>query len=378
MRFKNHLQSNLNLLLIIPIFLIKSKKFLLEPRIWAEEGTIYLKSALTHHFESVFKMQQGYFSIIPNITLYLASLGNYKYIPYYTSIISFCVWILLFIIINNINSKELKENYSFKFFLGTSIFIILNYFQEIFLNTINLQFITPIIVAVILLYDFNKLSKVQLYFIYFILTICFLNGVMYFMLIPFLFWKLYKSKKTYAFIFFVLVIMLAFGLIFLGKSNNETISLSHRISHNISLKMKILNGHNLKLLMMNNWYFILIFVSLITFYYKKTTIFFYSMATFFLFLFIDYSKLTISFVGRYQSITYCFLCLILFLIIQKRKYILGGTTFIVFLFFGKTFFHHEHSYSEKVNIWSDEYKKLYNKQPAKIHPEKWEINLQSK
>jgi len=43
---KEYLKSNLNLLVILPLFLYKSKKFLLEPRIWAEEGSVYLKSAL--------------------------------------------------------------------------------------------------------------------------------------------------------------------------------------------------------------------------------------------------------------------------------------------------------------------------------------------
>lgn len=189
------LKCNLNLLFILPLFFIKSAKFLFEPRLWAEEGTVYLQTSLQDGFLSLFKLHQGYYSIIPNFTLYFASLGDYQYFPFYTAMVSFFFWCLLFFLINNINSKEFKENYSFKFFLGLSVFFILNFFQEIFLNTINLQFITPLILGVLLLYDFEKLSKGQLLFSYFIIVICIFNGVLFFPFIPLLLYKLYVSRK---------------------------------------------------------------------------------------------------------------------------------------------------------------------------------------
>lgn len=375
MKFEKFLKNNLNLILILPLFLYKSKKFLLEPRIWAEEGTVYLKSALNNDFLSIFKIQQGYFSLIPNVTIYFASLGNYKYIPYYTSIVSLFFWFLLFALINNINSKKLKENYTFKFFLGISIFTILNSYQEIFLNTINLQFITPLITGILLLYDFSKLSKIQLAFAYVILSICLLNGVLSFVLLPLLLWKLYSSKKTFAFVYFILIAIIPVCLIIFSKSNADDVSISQRLIKNIQFKIKVFTGYNLKFLIQNNWYFSILLISGYAFYRKNFAVLYYSLAAILLFLFIDYTKITVSIISRYLTILYSFLCLTFFLLFQKNKWVLGVTSILIIAVFGKSFFDTDISYSDKINKWSDEYKKLYQGKTAEIQPETFLITI---
>lgn len=374
MKYENYLKSNLNFIIILPFFLYKSWNFLVEPRIWAEEGTVYLKSAILDGFWSIFELQQGYYSIIPNLTLYFASLGDYFYIPYYTVFISFFFWILLFVLINNINSKYLKDNYYFKFFIGLSIFIVVNSFQEIFLNTINLQFITPIIFAIILLYDFERLGKIQIILFYTILTICCLNGILYFPLIPLLSYKLYKGKEFKALVFFLLLCLFSFSVILFQNPNSQVMGLHERIIGNIKYKAKIiLYSENIKLMLLNNWYLFLIPIVLILLYKKQYLVAYFLLTTVLLFIFIDYTKMTKELISRYLSILYCFLLITFFLFFANKKYLQGIISLFLLFWFGKTYFHHDYSYSNKVSKWREEYQNLEKNKPAKIHPQNWQI-----
>lgn len=126
------LLNNINLLIILPLLFIKSWKFLLEPRLWAEEGSIYLKSVLDNGLESVFKAQQGYYSVIPNVVIYFSSLFDAEFIPYFTVYFSLFVWILFFLLLNNINNHYKEKDYVIRFSLGLAIFFVLFTCQEIF------------------------------------------------------------------------------------------------------------------------------------------------------------------------------------------------------------------------------------------------------
>ena len=97
------------LFVILPLFVYKSIPFFENPRIWAEEGTVYFVNAVKDGFSSVFEIQQGYFSIIPNVVLYFSTFFNYKYVPLITTTVSSFFWLLPYFLICNINSKEFKD-----------------------------------------------------------------------------------------------------------------------------------------------------------------------------------------------------------------------------------------------------------------------------
>lgn len=372
------LKKNLLLLLFIPLFLIKSWLFFTEPRIWAEEGSIYFVNALKHGLSSVIEIQQGYFSIIPNITLYIATLFNYKYVPLITFLVSFAFWLLPLWLIKNINSGELKDDDLTKFLMGTSLFVLLNYYQEIFLNTINLQFLTPIVFFIILLYDFKKLSIQKRIFFYIIIAVCLTNGLLSFSLVPFLIYKMISDKKPGMALFFsVIFIVPIIGV--LSSSASGDLSISKRILNNINYKAELFRKFNFIGLIKDNYYWLILLLALRFFTLKKYIPSYFLGAIFILFVFIDYTKILLpndqnNISARYKALLFGFMVITFFLFVKKStlKYI---TTLVLVIVFGKEFFRHEYSHNENAKKWSDEYKNLYQQKPAEIHPAGWKIEL---
>lgn len=372
------LRKHLLLLLFIPLFLIKSWIFFNEPRIWAEEGTVYFANAVKYGISSVLKVQQGYFSIIPNITLYIASLFNYKYVPLFTFFVSFGFWMLPLWLINNINSDELEYDYLTKFLMGASFFVLLNYYQEIFLNTINLQFLTPLILFIILLYDFKKLSLIKKLFFYFIILICLTNGILAFSLVPLLIYKMVAEKKPWLALFFLAAFIIPIIAVF-SNSEPTDLSISQRLLNNFNYKVGVIKAHNYIDLVVYNYYWLLLIVALYFLRVKNYLLSYFLAAIFILFLFIDYTKILLihnenNISGRYKVLLFGLMIITFFLFVKKNilNYITTTTLIIVF---GKQFFRHEYSHDENVKKWSQEYKNLYQHKPAEIYPEGWKIDL---
>ncbi len=374
----NFIKKNLSLFILFPLFLKKSFLFFIDPRIWAEEGSIYFTSAVKYGALSIFKLQQGYFSIIPNFTLYLASLVDYKFVPLFTFAISFIFWILPFWLINNINSDELKDDDLTKFLMGISLFVLLNNYQEIFLNTINLQFITPIILFIVLLYDFKKLSLIKQILFYILIIICLTNGVLSFPLVPFLIYKMISEKKYEIALAFSIAFIIPILSIFDNATSNSS-SISNRFLLNLNYKIEVFKKHDLIDLLNNNYYWILLFISLRFLYLKKYALSYFLAAALALFVFVDFAKLLhpddISVIpARYKALLFSFLTIIFFVFV-KRPILKYLTALVLVIVFGRNFFKHDFSHNQNAKKWSQEYKNLYQKKSAEIHPVGWKIKL---
>lgn len=162
--------------------------------------------------------------------------------------------------------------------------------------------------------------------------------------------------------------------IFAG-SNGESLSLTGRIINNFEFKWKVFYGNNLKLKILTNWYLFLIPLSIFAFYTKKYLAAYYASAALLLCFFIDFTKLTIAFDWRYLSVNYALICIAIFFLVQNKKVLQTIFTIVIVLWFGRTFFQHDVSYSKDIRIWSIEHKNLYQGKPAKIHPKNWQIEI---
>lgn len=81
-------ESRLNiaiLIIAIALIILRHFDFFINPRFWAEEGSVYFLNAYIHGFSSLWFGHQGYFSIIPNISTYLATLVPLEYAPIVTT-----------------------------------------------------------------------------------------------------------------------------------------------------------------------------------------------------------------------------------------------------------------------------------------------------
>ena len=371
---KDLIFNNISLILIIPLLLYKSIIFIKEPRIWAEEGAVYLQSVLNNGFISIFQSHQGYFSSIPNVTLYVSTLFNYKYIPYFTFIVSFIFWIILFIVINNINGL-FKKKYLLKFYLSIGIFFILNYYQEIFMNTINLQFITPLILFGITLYDFRSLNNFTLFLFFILSLICLTNGVLGIFFLPLILYNFFSLKK-YTYIILILFTCLTtyFIIPYFTPETSNSFGIITRIKnniHNFSLKRGFIN-FLVRFISLFSIVFFLINIRL-----KKWFLSYIFLLISSLIIFIDLTKYnSFGFSYRYLSLIFSLFYMIIFIYINSVFYNKNIFTLIfVFctLFFARTFFANDYSYCNECNKWSDEYIKLYNHNDANIHPLGWKV-----
>ena len=118
-------------------------------------------------------------------------------------------------------------------------------------------------------------------------------------------------------------------------------------------------------------------LSLFAFYSKRYYAAYYAFAALLLCFFIDFTKLTIAFDWRYLSVNYALICLAIFFFIQKNKVLQSIFTIVIVFWFGRTFFHHDMSYSNDISKWSIEYKNLNQGKPAKIHPKNWQIEIEN-
>jgi hypothetical protein len=368
---RDHFALKFIYFLALCLFLYKSRIFFLEPRIWAEEGTVYLKDAVLHGFRSLWSTHQGYYSVIPNVTVYVSTLFNYKYIPYFTLFVSLGFWGLLFFLI-----KKMADPV-YKILLFISLFVILNQYQQLFLNTINLQFITPLLLLVFLQHDLNNMSAKKHLLLLFVIFFALLNGVLGIIMLPYLVYKLIVSKlyKTLIFCFFCIAI---YAFIYLSfKSSGGDLSLGNRIMCNFNLKYEYWKINQVSFIKMH-YYIILPFLSLLFLIKKKWEIALILMTVFVNFCFIDITKLcNLQITERYRAYLYASSLIFFYYLAQKylTEKLLYLPTLIIIIFCSRAFFQTEHSYCRECAQWSTEYQNLLNKENTKIHPKGWEINL---
>src|SRR5215510_660836 len=73
----------LMLLGAVIVLLLRCPTVWLQPRLWAEEGTVYLPAALENGFwGNLFAVQLGYYSLLDNVVIGFASLFPLQYVAH--------------------------------------------------------------------------------------------------------------------------------------------------------------------------------------------------------------------------------------------------------------------------------------------------------
>ncbi len=181
-------QSNGFILIAMVTYIIlltmKNIDIFITPRFWAEEASLYYKDAFNNGFSSIFSAHQGYYSIVPNISTYLATLFPMESAPVITTYISFLIQLIPAYLI----LKNDSFNYKHKLLLLLSL-LFAGFTNEIFTNTITSQFHFIVIAYLLLIGNYRTSLSAPL------LLLSALSGPSACFLLPFFLIKAHFVRK---------------------------------------------------------------------------------------------------------------------------------------------------------------------------------------
>lgn len=174
---------------------LREPLFFLQPRIWAEEGTVHIQSVFINGpWLSFLQPHLGYYSFFNNyvVGLGIVFLGLEK-LAYLTTILSFIVSVGA-ILAPLILISRYWETYSKKLLL--ILFALSIGTPEIWANTINAQFYLGLFTCFLLLSDTTKIYGWRSFYVLVMLLHGTLTGITSVILFPFFVWKYLKQKTT--------------------------------------------------------------------------------------------------------------------------------------------------------------------------------------
>lgn len=180
-------------ILILSFF--REPKFFLSPRIWAEEGSVYLQAVLNNGpWDSITTPHLGYYSLVSNVSasIGLVSLGL-NGVAYLTTYLSFAL-MLMAVSAPLILKSAYWDTDEKKILLV--LFSLISSSGEIWLNTICSQFYLSLFCAYILLSDRCSLSKWRAAYIKAMSVISVLTGGAAVVLAPFFFFNAFRNRGS--------------------------------------------------------------------------------------------------------------------------------------------------------------------------------------
>ena len=210
----------------VVLIYVRDPDFLSYPRIWAEEGSIYLRYALEHNFlKSLTKAHLGYFSFFSNVTTALvARIIDLRYAAHVTTFASLAVQLLTIAAILTADGRILEGRTS-KYLV--SLALILFSSAEIWLNTINMQF--WLATGTFFILNANRISLFHVLY----LTFAFLSGAVSLFFAPFFFLRYIREGREprAAIVCATSAIALAIQLISLQASIHQAAGARFNLDH---------------------------------------------------------------------------------------------------------------------------------------------------
>lgn len=203
-------------LCLVLVVIFRAPIILLEPRFWAEEGSLYFSHAVhSNYFEGIFfspKNTAGYFNIAASLPATIAArFVPFEYAPFVTTYFSFSILLLIFSLVLWGNS------YFWKTLLQRTLvcFIILffpssNATGEIWLNCINLQVYCGLLALIIALESTVQVSNAKKWILRSTVLFSIFSGVYAIFLSPIYFIKFYYERSKESLIHLLLI---TFGVI---------------------------------------------------------------------------------------------------------------------------------------------------------------------
>lgn len=196
---------------VLALSYLREPLFFLQPRIWAEEGTVHIQSVLKNGiFTSLIQPHLGYYSFFNNYAVgFGIALFGIEKIAYVTTALSTVV--MLATVLSPLILKSEYWNTKLKKSL-IILFALTAGSGEIWVNTINAQFYFGLFTCFLLLSDTERLDGFRRLYVFIMLLQGAMTGVTSVIFFPFFLWKYFKQKEISHFEKLI-VFILFFGLI---------------------------------------------------------------------------------------------------------------------------------------------------------------------
>lgn len=229
------------------LIILRDPTLFLEPRFWAEEATVYFRTAyMVPVGEALIAPHQGYFSLWANLAGVLATLPPLEYAPLVTTTMSMLV--VLLILITILINESVTLNSTLKKAIAGILVVFVGANGEIWLTSINSQHYLPLLVFLILIDQKQHPLKRRVYF--FIAAVAGLSSVAVNFLAPlFLLRYLQHRVRADRILFYILLftstiqlLAITYSFFYLGAAAYYHPTQSRAISefHLIPLLSKIL------------------------------------------------------------------------------------------------------------------------------------------
>ena len=222
----------------ILIIYLKAPNIVTFPRFWAEEGSQHFKFAYENNLidNMLFVYwRAGYYNFFANFAAGIASLMPLSYAPFVTTGFAFVVQLVPFIIL--VTGKSYVFDKEYKKIFGFLVLAFLPSLKgEVWLNTINSQVWFGVIGLLLLLENFENISRKRQYFYRSLFFIGGLTGLYLLVFYPFFLLKtiLEKNKETII-CFFILTLTLSVQLVVFYLALDSNVLNEKRLS-NIGIK----------------------------------------------------------------------------------------------------------------------------------------------
>lgn len=150
--FINHISRFIVVLLSLLITYLRYPRYFLQPRFWAEEGSLHFAYSYSHNWLlALFHLQVGYLNFWPNLATLLATIPPLESAPLITTIMALMIQLIPIVLI--LWSKSSHFNGWLRKLIGISVLMFVPLSNEVWLNTINSYNFFAIITFLILLED---------------------------------------------------------------------------------------------------------------------------------------------------------------------------------------------------------------------------------
>lgn len=210
--------------------------YFLSPRIWAEEGAVYIQAWLDQGGRgSFFQPHLGYYSLFPNLAVQIGmSVVGLERIPWVTTLMSLLAMLICLLAPLFLPSRYWNAAWKKALIV---LFSLLAGPGEIWLNTITIQFYLGVFAVYLLLADTESVGGWRLILAVFMLALAALTGVTASILLPFFIYKYLQPRRQPVDLLFCLILaggLLVQVLVFLygpsqgaGESRLAVSSLRH-------------------------------------------------------------------------------------------------------------------------------------------------------
>jgi len=149
----------LMLLSALVLLLVRCPDIWLQPRLWAEEGTVYLPAALANEFgASLLLVHQGYYSLLDNLVMAVAVLFPLQYVAHFTVYTALLLALVPALIVLTLPSRWWPDVRSQALWV---LALLLLAGEEIYLNLVTCQFHLAAACALLLVVDFSATTVFQ-------------------------------------------------------------------------------------------------------------------------------------------------------------------------------------------------------------------------